>query len=90
MTPNEFIERFPEFRTGLSLVREVLADATQRVDPTIFGSRTDMAIGLLAAHLLSISPYGRSQRLEGDETEDQYLREFDAIRREVAPRMIVV
>lgn len=41
-----------------------LNDATSELDPRVFGDTFDQAVGLLAAHKLSVSPYGQQARLE--------------------------
>ena len=41
-----------------------LSDATSELDPRVFGDTFDQAVGLLAAHKLSVSPYGQQARLE--------------------------
>jgi hypothetical protein len=41
-----------------------LSDATSELDPRVFGDTFDQAVGLLAAHKLSVSPFGQQARLE--------------------------
>ena len=93
MTPGEFLERFPEFRSaGDLLIGLVLDEAAGEVSEETFGSQTQAAIGHLAAHKLVISPYGVSLRLDGNGKElptNQYLAEFQRIRRMVVVRTFV-
>lgn len=89
MNAQEFVARFPEFRTGMQLIPAVLAEATRSIDAEVFGDRTDDAIGYLAAHLLASSPYGRSQRADGEKEPDTYWKRFHAIRTEVTPPVLV-
>lgn len=41
-----------------------LEDATSELDSRLFGDTFDQAVGLLAAHKLSVSPFGQSARLD--------------------------
>lgn len=64
-------------------VTAALSDATSELDSRLFGSTFDQAVGLLAAHKLSISPFGQQARLEakaGDGTTT-YLAEFNRLAR---------
>jgi gamma-glutamylcysteine synthetase len=83
-----FLARFPEFRTATN-IEEKLAEATRRTAPETFGELTEDAIGYMAAHLIAISPQGISQRLEDDKSETTYLKEWRAILRQKAIRMLV-
>ncbi len=60
-----FIERFPEYRDGVDrrLVEAKLAEARLQVNVTVWGTKADLGIGYLAAHLLSASPGGQHARL---------------------------
>lgn len=90
MTQDDFLAAFPEFRAAGAMIPTKLAEATRRVDSSIYGDRTEDAIGYLAAHLLAMSPFGVNLRKEDDKTKSSYLDSFEAIRREVAPSMIVI
>jgi Protein of unknown function (DUF4054) len=84
MTVEEFRARFAEFRTaGDPLVESVLAEATRRVAPEVYGELTNDAVGYLAAHLLAISPFGKNMRLEDDKSETTFWSEYIAIRKQV-------
>lgn len=81
--------RYPEFaRADDTLVQAHLDEAEGGLDPAVYGTRFDEAHGLLTAHTLSISPFGRALRQEGDE-ESLYLNRYMAVRRAMVPRMIV-
>lgn len=87
----DFRIRYPQFRTaGDELVQACLDDAEMRVSEDTFGTRFDQAHGLKAAHLLAISPYGRSQRLASNDGESIYQEQLDKLTLEVAPRIIVL
>lgn len=56
--------RFPEFdRTPTELVDAKLAEAELEIDRTVWGTKADLGVGYLAAHLLSIAPTGQHARL---------------------------
>lgn len=63
-----FKARYPEFApTPDALVTATLADATARIDSRLLSTANfNAAVGLLTAHLLSISPFGQQARLEGE------------------------
>jgi len=92
MTLIAFRARYPEFRTASDeLVQAILDDAALRVDPRAFGKKIDIAHGLVAAHLLLNSPYGRSQRLESGEAEDdRHMQEYALLHRECIPTIFVI
>lgn len=83
-TADTFQARFPEFDgTPDETVAAVLAEATRRSNPAVFGDRLDDAVGLLAAHLLSVGAYGQQARLEaGAAAETTYLAEWKRLARE--------
>jgi hypothetical protein len=89
-----FRTRYPEFDpTSESLVQAALDEAALSVDATVYGGKYDAAHGALAAHLLWSGAFGTTTRLDGDkepESKSRYWQEFVRIRREVAPRMLVV
>ncbi len=78
----DFLSRYPEFKTAPEdLVEGCLEDAALRTDPEVLGDLTDHAHGLLAAHLLSISPWGRGSRLQKDTRGTTYEDELHWIQR---------
>lgn len=75
-TAATFKARWTEFEpTADALVESALAEAARSTDARLFGEKTDDGVGLLAAHLLSISPQGQQARLESSEAETTYSRE---------------
>lgn len=56
---------FPEFRTAPDgLVSGKLANAAARLDAGRYGDTYEEAHGLLTAHLVAMSPFGSSLRLD--------------------------
>lgn len=85
-----FLERFPEFKTAGLLITAALTDAATRVNAVTYGDAREVAIQWMAAHILAVSPYGRSQRLVNDDGTTNYLKEFEKIKAENTPGMIVL
>ncbi len=91
-TPTTFRARWPEYGpTSDALITSAITDAGVRVDARLFGDETDAAVGLLAAHLLAISPQGAgmNRMATGDKADDQdgdstYNAEFKRIARRKA------
>ena len=94
MTAAEFLRRFKEFEAaGPSLVTSALAEASARVDAGAFTTATrEIACAYYAAHLLWSSPFGASMRLDGagEELTSPYLGEFERLRLERVPRILVL
>ena len=70
-TFDQFNQSFPEFISGQvnpSLIAAMLAQATRRLSPYVFGVTYQDAVGYLTAHLLQISPLGFGTRLEPGQT----------------------
>ena len=69
---------------GMELGAE-LAEALEEVDERVYGAKADAAVGLLAAHKLSISPQGQQSRLDPKAQQDgphgttTYGCEFDGL-----------
>ena len=82
----------PEFSTALdAMVQGALDDAALQIDAAIYGEKYDHAHGLLAAHLLAMSPFGHSARLEDGKGDTSiYWPEYSKVRRLVAPRFMVL
>jgi hypothetical protein len=89
VTPSEFVAKRPEFRTAGAAVGPTLLDAANRIDPAQFLETTDLAIELMAAHMLAISPFGRSQKLVNEKGETVYLTELNMLRKERIFPMLV-
>lgn len=91
MDSDAFLVRYGEFSTaGSDLIEAALTDAATELDTSIYRDKYDVAHGLLAAHKLAISPYGRSARLVNEDGTTTYEKELTRIRREVAPRFMVI
>lgn len=64
-TPTTFKERWTEFAPKSDgLVQAVLDEAADELDERLLGTRFQRAVGLLAAHKLSVSPRGQTGRKE--------------------------
>lgn len=79
-----FRVRYNEFEVySDALCTAAIAEAAEECDPRIFGATTgvDIAVGLLAAHKLSISPGGQQARLEakGGDGTTTYLAEWNRL-----------
>ena len=75
-----FRVRFPEFEEGSDpLVQACLDEAATELNATEIGDPYDAAHGLLAAHKLAISPYGRAARMLNDEGKSTYEVEFSNV-----------
>lgn len=98
-----FLIRFPEFGDGgvsgqerapEELIDDALARAASRVSDAIWTDLADEGIGYLAAHLISISPWGQQARLvpaQPDGTTTYWAAYMALLRGEVgAPGMIVL
>lgn len=85
-----FLERFPEFRTAGAMLLPALEDAALFCEATAWGVHRENAIRLRTAHLLAISPYGRSQRMVADDGSTTYETEFKKLANAVLPKMMVV
>jgi len=72
---------FPEFAEApKGLVERKIAEAARQVDREVFGDKADDAIGYLAAHLLSTSPFGQHARLipkNAKQTRDDALTTYE-------------
>jgi hypothetical protein len=62
-----------------ALVQCALDESARRTDPRVFGARADDAVGLLAAHLLAVSPFGQQARLKSDAGNTTYNREWERL-----------
>lgn len=83
-----FRERFPEFERATDpLVASVLSYAHDAFDEELFGNRYLEAVGLQAAHNLSMSPYGLNTRQDGQETS--YRKLLDELRETIPSRFFL-
>ncbi len=93
-TATTFKARYPTFDPKAdALVDAVLAEAALEVDARVFKLKTDHAVGLLAAHKLSVDPSGAAARLDAKtvlamkgqpHASSTYGMEFDALVRKCA------
>lgn len=91
MTLIVFRATYPEFKqTGDADVQIKLAEAARRISSDAFGDRYDDAHGLMAAHLLWISPFGATMRLDGDAGGSRYAAEFAELRSETVTSILAV
>src|SRR5437660_717192 len=78
-----FRASFPEFvGTSDATVTAKLAEAAVCVDARL--PLADNRVGYLAAHLISISPFGQQARLSSDKGETTYMVEYTRLNRVVA------
>lgn len=72
-----FVIRYPEFlKTSQPRVEAALVDAASECSAEAYGSLYDRAVGLLAARLIALSPYGQSSRTDdgGTTYDDEFFR----------------
>lgn len=68
-----FRTRYPEFsQVPDDLVQAHLDDAALSIDAAIWGARADVGQGLLAAHTLSLSPWGQGVKLSAKDGTTTY------------------
>lgn len=90
MTTAEFRCSFPEFRSVQDpQVSAYLNKAKQRIDPSVFGVKTNEAHGLLTAHLLAAAPFGQQARMTSEEGDTTYHKQFQMIVRETVFGVVV-
>lgn len=86
MTTAEFLVLFPEYAAlaaednGTELIDGALARADRRVSDS-WGDRRDDVIGLTAAHMLALSPFGRNARLSTADGTTTYGTELTAMKK---------
>lgn len=90
MTVVEFVERHPEFRNAGALIGPTIADAKKRLNSVVLGDVYESAIALLTCDLLARTPYGQTLRLVDDKGETTYSLALARLKRERAPRMVVL
>lgn len=68
---------FPEFTNAPDVfVSAWLAETLPEIDPTIWGTDADSGHGLLTAHRMAVSPFGRNSRLSSEKGESTYGKQF--------------
>lgn len=86
-----FRTRFPEFEEGSNgIVQACLDAAATELNATEIGTPFDEAHGLLAAHKLAISPFGRAARMLNDDGKSTYEEEFCKVMARAVPTLTVV
>ena len=90
-----FRARFPEFQNVVdSIIEANLLAAALEVDPGIWGQKTSEGILLLAAHKLTISPWGQAVRTAKQGTNTMhntlYWEEYSRLMRMVASGFRVI
>lgn len=82
---SSFRTRFPEFITAPDpLVSAHLARAEARIDPDVWGDKTNDGHGYLTAHMLSLSQSGQMARVDAkDGTRTLYGDEHQRLERQV-------
>ncbi len=84
MTKEAFLDAYPEFVVADSqepaLVPAKLAEAEKNVSD-IWGDKRDDIVGLTAAHLLAISPFGRNAKLSSEKGTSTWGDQLKARRR---------
>lgn len=84
MTKAQFLSEYPEFseeRAPDDLISAKLAQANARTPSVIWLTNTDQGVGLLAAHLISTSPWGQQARLAAADGSTTYSRERERLER---------
>ncbi len=73
---------YPEFRTAEDpIVEGRLADAALELDADLYDTRLDEAQGYLAAHMLAVSPFGRSARMVNEDGSTTYQKRLNRVLR---------
>jgi hypothetical protein len=92
VTYASFIAARPEFvATPEAQITAAIADATRLCSAAHFRDDTDAAVSLYTAHLLALSPFGKTSR-KGDSGETTYLAQWTRLARARAggPRAVGV
>lgn len=76
-TAASFKARYPEFATASdALVTASLADAAAYVDASLAPVDADRGIGLKAADILALSPFGQTARMQSKDGSTTYGNQF--------------
>jgi hypothetical protein len=90
LTAAKFLVLHPEFDTApQEMVQNVIAEASRQLNPDVYGDKLDDAHRWLTAHLLTETPFGKTLRQADDDKPTVYFKEYNAIRKLVAPRVMV-
>ena len=91
VTVDSFLTHHPEFRPAeVSLIQAKISDAVLRVDASIWGTKTDNGVRLLAAHTLALSPFGQNAKLVSKEGQTTYGQQYAQARKEVVVPFAVI
>lgn len=75
-----FLARFPEFEEANPvLIDAKLTEAAHYFDEDLYGDLYPEAVGYLAAHLLSLSPFGTNARLDKTSDMTSYRANLDRL-----------
>lgn len=86
-----FREALPEFEPATpDMIRRAIEEATSRVDPQVWGDKTDVGIKWLTAHILASGQFGKMARLVSKEGNTVYQQRFKELVNEVAAGFRVV
>jgi hypothetical protein len=78
---SDYRSKYPEFAGAPdALVNKALSDAAEQLDAGVWGSYLQQAHGLLASHLLALSPSGQFARLENEPSETTYYKAYKDLR----------
>lgn len=87
------VEKYPQFRTAGALLIDAIIYALPQIDAGIYGTRADLAVELLACDWLMCSQWGQSLRgVEPTDSgqETSFRKQYNEIKLQVAPRMMVI
>lgn len=86
VTPTSLRTAFPEFVSASdAIVGAKIAEATLRVDIGIYdANKVDLVTSYLAAHLLALSPFGRTAKLVSDDGSTEYGATYDRMKNAAA------
>jgi hypothetical protein len=88
------IARYPEFTATVTeypdMVDACIAEAVSRISSAYFGTRADIAVKALAAHLITINPLGEMARIQMKDGSTLYFKEYQRIRNGISTGFRVI
>lgn len=85
VTRASFIVMFPEFsNSNVEMVEAHLASAALEIDSEVWGDKADVGTMYLAAHRLSLSPYGNNAEMVSKGGVTTYQVHYQALQRQVS------
>lgn len=85
MALSTFRVQFPEFvKVPDALVQAHLDAAALEIDDEIWRTKADQGQGYLAAHKLTLSPFGQAARLAATNGTTTYFTHYDTLKHQVA------